>query len=160
MIKRLVQELDDEIAATQAIIVRDQRWEKRTKTNYVTVEMKDDFASAVTNENVEDHTLGVLVVAPDLQSVSSGMWTTEELRDALRKRGLSTKVSSEHTTKQAKKLELQERILVALKEEGGTEVKKEVVATEVQANVLVGAEEHEARLEELLRRKRELLGEV
>ena len=32
MIKRLVKEIDEEIAATQAIIVRDQRWEKRVKT--------------------------------------------------------------------------------------------------------------------------------
>ena len=37
---------------------------------------------------------------------------------------------------------------------------KETVAHEVVANVLVGAEEAEARLEGLLQRRRELLGEA
>ena len=37
---------------------------------------------------------------------------------------------------------------------------RETVSHEVEANVLVGAEEAEARLDRLLQRKRELLGEV
>ena len=37
---------------------------------------------------------------------------------------------------------------------------RETVSHEVEANVLVGAEEAEAKLEGLLQRKRELLGEV
>jgi hypothetical protein len=40
----------------------------------------------------------------------------------------------------------------------GTEA-QETVTHEVVANVLVGAEEHEARLADLLQRRRELLGE-
>jgi hypothetical protein len=40
----------------------------------------------------------------------------------------------------------------------GTEA-QEVVTHQVVANVLVGAEEHEVRLADLLQRRRELLGE-
>ena len=107
------------------------------------------LAQTVTNDNVEDHTLGVLVVAPDATSVSN--MSSRELREALEARGL------ENT---GKKAQLAERLLEALDKDESSKAKKETVAHEVVSNVLVGAEVHEARLEALLHRKRELTGEA
>ena len=45
-----MQEIDDEIAATQAIIVRDQRWEKRVTTRYDEVDIKDNLEMQVTKD--------------------------------------------------------------------------------------------------------------
>ncbi|KAL1523993.1 hypothetical protein AB1Y20_018908 [Prymnesium parvum] len=107
-LRKLVAELDEEIAATQAIIVRDQRWEvRRTKVRHDTVELKDNFSASKTSEDVEDYTAGVMVVKED--------------------DGLGA---------------------------------KDTVAHEVVGDVLVGAEEAEAKLEILLARRRELLGEL
>ena len=106
-LRRMVDELDAEIAACQALIVRDQRWERRVTVKQVAVDLKDNFATEATHDiAVEDHAAGVMVVAAD-----DGQTT------------------------------------------------KEVVGAEVVGNVLVGAEEHEARMEALLARRRELLGE-
>ena len=55
---------------------------------------------------------------------------------------------------------LYERLRTALQAEADAMQNKEVVTHEVVANVLVGAEEAEAKLEALLQRKRELLGEA
>ena len=151
-LRRVVAEIDAEISEVQSLIVRDQKWEKRVTTRYDTVELKDDFASKLDHENVEDHTAGVLVVAPDVKSVESGMWTAVELKAELRKRNLDTRAANKEV--------LQERLATALKSEGAAEVKRETFAHEVVSNVLVGAEEHEARLEQLLQRKRELTGEA
>jgi len=105
-LRKLVQEIDNEISEVQAIIVRDQRWEKRVTVRHDTIALKDNFSSEATHDGLEDYTRGVLVVHGDDGSGSS-----------------------------------------------------QTVAHEVEANVLVGAEEAEARLEELLNRKRALLGE-
>lgn len=105
-LKKLVAEIDAEIAEVQAVVVRDQRWERQVKVRHDTVELKDNFSAAATHDNVEDHTAGVMVVSKD--------------------DGLGA---------------------------------KQTVAHEVVANVLVGAEAAEARLEALLQRKRELLGD-
>ena len=56
--------------------------------------------------------------------------------------------------------ELPEKIVVEEKVAAPPPVEKETVTHEVVANVLVGAEEAEAKLEKLLARKRELLGEA
>eukprot|EP00966_Prymnesium_polylepis_P041493 963104-Prymnesium_polylepis.1 len=105
-LKRLVASIDEEIAAAQAIIVRDQRWERRTTTREVEVELKDNFGAHVENVDDDDYQAGVMVVQAD------------DGRGA-----------------------------------------KETVTAEVVGNVLVGAEEAEAKLEALLQRRRELLGE-
>ena len=65
VLRRLVAEIDEQIAATEAVIVRDQRWERRVRTVQHTVELKDNFASAATHEGVEDHAAGVMVVTKD-----------------------------------------------------------------------------------------------
>ena len=103
---KLVAEIDAEISEVQAIIVRDQRWEKRVTTRYDVIELKDNFKSDVVHDGVEDHVNGAVVVGAD-----DGTGSTQ------------------------------------------------TIAHEVVSNVLVGAEEAEARLAELLQRKRELLGE-
>jgi len=105
-IARLLHSLDEEIKECQALIERDQRWERRMVQREDRVGMKDNFTTQVTKEDVEDLAAGVMIIAPD----------------------------------------------------DGTEA-QEVVKHEVHADVLVGAEEHEARLEQLLRRRRVLLGE-
>jgi len=105
-LRKLVADIDSEIAAVQAIIVRDQRWEKRMVLKHSVIELKDNFSSEATHEGVEDHTNGVLVVAAD-----DGRGATE------------------------------------------------AISHQVESMVLVGAEEAEAKLEALLNRKRELLGE-
>jgi len=54
-----------------------------------------------------------------------------------------------------------ERLRAALVEAApSSSAQKQTISHEVVANVLVGAEEAEARLEALLARKRELLGEA
>ena len=77
-------------------------------------------------------------------------FSKDELRANLARRGAETSGD-----KQA----LFERLREALREaEGGR--RKQLIAHDVVANVLVGAEEAEARLEQLLARKRELVGEA
>ena len=105
-LRKLVAEIDAEISEVQAIIVRDQRWEKRMVVKHSVIELKDNVDFTESHDDVEDYTNGVKVVKAD----------------------------------------------------DGTGA-KEVVAHEVESMVLVGAEEAEARLEKLLQRKRELLGE-
>ena len=105
-LRKLVADIDDEIAAVQAIIIRDQRWEKRIETREDVIELKDNFTSKVTHDGVEDHSQGVLVVGKD---------------DG----------------------------------KGGVQT----ITHQVERNVLVGAEEAEAKLATLLERKRQLLGE-
>jgi len=160
-LKRLVAEIDDEIAATQAIIVRDQRWEKRTTMRYDTVDIKDNFTSAVTTDfaNAEVDlgavAAGVTVVDVDLDALRKGgvtRFSKDELRAALLKRGLDAA---------GDKTALFERLRDALSAAAETAAtSKKTIAHEVVANVLVGAEEAEAKLEKLLQKKRELLGEA
>ena len=70
-------EIDDEIAATQAIIVRDQRWEKRVTTRYDVVDIKDNFAVEVTKDiadaevDLGEVAAGVTVVDIDLRAKQS-----------------------------------------------------------------------------------------
>ena len=111
-LRRLISEIDLEMAACQAIIVRDQRWERRVTVRHDVVELKDDVAFEQTTDRIDglledEAAAGVMVVGRD------------EGKGA-----------------------------------------KQTVAHEVVANVLVGAEEAEAKLEGLLMRKRELLGEA
>ena len=72
------------------------------------------------------------------------------------KRDLSARKLETHGDKPA----LYERLRAALQAEADAMQNQEVVTHEVVANVLVGAEEAEAKLEALLQRKRELLGEA
>jgi len=53
-LKRLVEEIDAEIAAQQAIIVRDQRWEKRITTLFVTLDFTDFLPEQGRTEMVSD----------------------------------------------------------------------------------------------------------
>ncbi|KAL3921129.1 MAG: hypothetical protein SGPRY_005008 [Prymnesium sp.] len=106
-LRRIISELDEEIAVTQAVVERDQRWERRRRVRHDTVELKDNFNATKTTEDVEDYTAGVMVVKED------------DGKGAL-----------------------------------------DTVAHEVEGLVLVGAEEAEAKLEALLSRRRELLGQV
>ena len=90
----------------------------------------------------------------DLEALDKGglaRFSTAELREALAKRGLDDK---------GDRAALFARLRGALATAaGGARNKKEIISHEVVANVLVGAEEAEARLEELLNKRRELLGE-
>ena len=165
MIKRLVSEIDEEIAATQAIIVRDQRWEKRTKTVVSVVaggfhELDAGMAGATVTKDIADGEIdlgevaaGVAVVGIDLEGLVKGglnRYSIAELKSALASRQLETS---------GEKQKLFDRLREALAAEDAL-VAKETVSHEVVANVLVGAEEAEAKLEALLMRKRELLGEA
>ena len=105
-LRKLIGEIDNEIAEVQAVIVRDQRWEKRMVVKHSVIELKDNVDFSESHDDIEDYTNGVKVVKAD----------------------------------------------------DGTGA-KQTVAHEVESMVLVGAEEAEARLEKLLQRKRELLGE-
>ena len=165
-IKRLVAELDEEIAATQAVIVRDQRWEQRTKTVTSVVaggfhDLDGVMAGATVTKDIADGEVdlgevlaGVAVVGIDLAGLVKGglhRYSAQELKRDLVARGLETT---------GDKQRLYERLRSALQAEAHAMQSKEVVTHEVVANVLVGAEEAEAKLEALLQRKRELLGEV
>ena len=165
-IKRLVAELDEEIAATQAVIVRDQRWEQRTKTVTSVVaggfhDLDGVMAGATVTKDIADGEVdlgevlaGVAVVGIDLAGLVKGglhRYSAQELKRDLVARGLETT---------GDKQRLYERLRSALQAEADAMQSKEVVTHEVVANVLVGAEEAEAKLEALLQRKRELLGEV
>lgn len=166
MIKRLVQEIDDEIAATQAVIVRDQRWEKRTKTVVSVVEggfhgLESTMGATVTKELAGEATealgevaAGVAVVGIDLVGLIKGgvhRYSMAELKHDLALRRLETG---------GDKQRLYERLREALQAAEDAQPTKETVSHEVVANVLVGAEAAEAKLEALLQRKRELLGEA
>ena len=166
MIKRLVQELDDEIAATQAIIVRDQRWEKRTKTVVSVVaggfhDLDAGIGGAELTKDIGDGEVdlgevaaGVAVIRIDLAGLLKGglgRYSMAELRKELTARKLETG---------GDKAALYERLREALQAEEDAMQTRETVSHEVEANVLVGAEEAEAKLEALLQRKRELLGEA
>ena len=148
------------MAAMQAIIVRDQRWEKRVTTRYDVVDIKDDFSGSVTKDiadaevDLGEVAAGVTVVDIDLAALEKGgvsRFSKEELRGNLRARGLDVG---------GDKAALFARLREALQcQSEQQEAKTKTVAHEVVSNVLVGAEEAEARLEALLMRKRELLGE-
>jgi len=69
-LRRLVEEIDSEIAACQAIIVRDQRWERRVTVRHDVVELKDDVAFEQTTETIDglledEAAAGVMVVGRD-----------------------------------------------------------------------------------------------
>ena len=80
-----------------------------------------------------------------------GRYSMAELKHDLQARGLETG---------GDKQKLFERLREALQAAEDAQPTKETVSHEVVANVLVGAEEAEAKLEALLQRKRELLGEA
>jgi len=165
MIKRLVKEIDDEIATTQAIIVRDQRWEKQKKTVVSVVAggfhaLDAGMGAAVTTDitdgevDLGEVAAGVAVVGIDLAGLVKGgigRYSMAELRHDLNAHGLETS---------GDKQKLYERLREALQAAEDALPTRETVSHEVEANVLVGAEEAEAKLEGLLQRKRELLGEV
>jgi len=157
-LKRLVNELDQQIAEQQEIIVRDQRWEKRVTTRYDTVDIKDNFTANETKDlagevDLGEVAAGVAVVDIDIEALDKGgvgRFGKGELRAGLEKHGLDTA---------GDKAALFARLREALASDLAS-MKKETISHEVVANVLVGAEEAEARLEALLQRKRELLGEA
>jgi len=160
-LKRLVEELDQQIAEQQAIVIRDQRWERRVTTRYDTVDFKDNFVGATTTDladaevDLGEVAAGVVQVDLDLDALDKGgvgRFSLAELRAALEKRGLD--VSGDRPVLFARL-----RAAVAA-DDGATKTVKQTIAHEVVANVLVGAEEAEAKLEVLLQRKRELLGEA
>ena len=166
MIRRLVKELDDEIAATQAIIVRDQRWEQRTKTVTSVVaggfhDLDAGMAGATVTRDIGDAEVdlgevaaGVAIIGIDLTGLLKGglgRYSVAELKRDLTARKLDTT---------GDKQRLFDRLRDALQAEADAMQNQEVVTHEVVANVLVGAEEAEAKLEALLQRKRELLGEA
>ena len=165
MIKRLVKEIDDEIAATQAIIVRDQRWEQQTKTVVSVVaggfhDLDAGMAGVTVTKDIGDAEVdlggvaaGVAIVGIDLAGLVKGglgRYSIAELKKELTARKLETG---------GDKKKLYDRLREALQEEEDAMQTRETVSHEVVANVLVGAEEAEAKLEALLQRKRELLGE-
>ena len=125
-LRKLVAEIDAEISEVQAIIVRDQRWEKRVTVRHDTVELKDKFGA-----------------------------------DGLGVGGESMGLGAQKTTDLDGEVDLGETAagVMVVKTGNEYETSKEVVSHEVVSNVLVGAEEAEARLEALLTRKRALLGE-
>ena len=89
-LKRLVEELDAEIAACQATIERDQRWERRVATRYDVVDAKDNFSSGAVHEGVEDYTAGVMAVHLSADALDKGglnRFSLAELRAALEKLG-------------------------------------------------------------------------
>ena len=97
--------------------------------------------------------VGVPQIGIDLAGLVKGglgRYSIANLKAGLATRGLETSGD-----KQALYTRLRERL-----EAEDAQVERETVTHEVEANVLVGAEEAEARLEALLTRKRELLGEV
>ena len=165
-LRRLVDEIDDEIAKTQAIIVRDQRWENQTKIRYDVVELKDDVSFQQTTQGLDgllEHETAAGVMVADLtlgaldKRGASG-FSRDELRGALAARGLDGR---------GDRAACFARLHAALTAEAAAEAageqatsKKQVIAHEVVSRVLVGAEEAEAKLEALLQRKRELLGEA
>ena len=165
MIKRLVKEIDDEIAATQAIIVRDQRWEQQTKTVVSVVaggfhDLDAGMAGVTVTKDIGDAEVdlggvaaGVAIVGIDLAGLVKGglgRYSIAELKKELTARKLETS---------GDKKKLYDRLREVLQEEEDAMQTRETVSHEVVANVLVGAEEAEAKLEALLQRKRELLGE-
>ena len=101
-------------------------------------------------EQTTDGTCSSRSYCTDAQYRQAAINSATELKEALESRKLDTSGD-----KQA----LYERLKEALEAEDA-KVVKETVTHEVVANVLVGAEEAEAKLEALLQRKRELLGEV
>merc|ERR1712087_198162 len=143
--KRIVQEIDAEIAETQAIIARDQRWEQRTTMRYDTVDIKDNFKVAHTTDikdaevDLGEVVAGVVAVDLDLDALDKGgmgRFSKDELRANLERRGLETNGNRQS---------LFDRLRAALVEapaSGGTS--KKTFAHEVVANVLVGAEQAEA----------------
>lgn len=89
-LKRLVEEVDAEIAACQATIERDQRWERRVATRYDVVDAKDNFSSGAVHEGVEDYTAGVMAVHLSADALDKGglnRFSIAELRAALEKAG-------------------------------------------------------------------------
>jgi len=162
-LKRLVEEIDAEIAAQQAIIVRDQRWEKRITTRYDTIDFKDNFKAEATMDlggaevDLGEVAAGVVTVDIDIEALDKGgkdRFGRAELKAALEAKGLET-----GGDKQALFARLREALAKDAQSSSGA-TQKQTVAHEVVANVLVGAEEAEAKLELLLQRKRELLGEA
>ena len=156
-LRRLVAEIDAEIAKVQRVILSEQRWEQRVTTRYDTVELKDTFESEATHEDVEDYTAGVMVAQLDLAALDKGglgRFKASELKEALQARGLETKGD-----KPSLFARLREALEAAEASKGG-EGSRQTFAHEVVSHVLVGAEEAEARLETLLQRKRELMGEA
>jgi len=165
MIKRLVKEIDDEIAATQAIIVRDQRWEKQTKTVVSVVaggfhSLESTMGATVTKDiangevDLGEVTAGVAVVGIDLAGLVKGgvnRYSVAELKHDLASRKLET-TGDKH--------KLYDRLRETLQAAEEAQPTKETISHDVVANVLVGAEEAEAKLEALLQRRRELLGEA
>ena len=171
-LRRLVDEIDDEIAKTQAVIVRDQRWEDQTKTRYDVVELKDDLHFQTATHGLDgllehETAAGVSVADLTLEALdkrgSSG-FSRDELRGALAARGLDAKgdraacFARLHAALTA--VAAAEAAAEAAGEGQASSNKKQVIAHEVVSKVLVGAEEAEAKLEALLQRKRELLGEA
>ena len=97
-----------------------------------------------------------MTVDVDLDALDKGgvaRFSRDELKAALGKRGLALG---------GDKAALFHRLRAALVAAGETAApaRKQRIAHEVVANVLVGAEEAEAKLEVLLNRRRELLGEA
>jgi len=160
-LKRLVEDLDRQIAEQQAIIVRDQRWERRVTTRYDVVDFKENFVATKTTDlgdsevNLGDVAAGVVQVDLDLLSLDKGgmsRFSLAELRDALEKRSLDTS---------GDRAALFGRLRAAVAaDDSAAKTTQQTIAHEVVANVLVGAEEAEAKLDALLQRKRELLGEI
>ena len=160
-LKRLVEDLDRQIAEQQAIIVRDQRWERRVTTRYDVVDFKENFVATKTTDlgdsevNLGDVAAGVVQVDLDLASLDKGgmsRFSLAELRDALEKRSLDTS---------GDRAALFGRLRAAVAaDDSAAKTTQQTIAHEVVANVLVGAEEAEAKLDALLQRKRELLGEI
>lgn len=159
-LRELVAEIDREIAEVQAVIVRDQRWEQRVEMRYDEVEMRDNFGAQKTTDLAEaevdlgEPAAGVMIVEMDLEALDKrGLagFSSAELRAALQSCGLDTA---------GEKGALFERLRAALVDNATLSKKKrQTIAHEVVSNVLVGAEEAEAKLEQLLTRKRALLGE-
>ena len=153
-LKRLVEEVDAEIAACQATIERDQRWEKRVATRYDVVDAKDNFSSGAVHEGVEDYTAGVMAVHLSADALDKGglnRFSLAELRAALEKLGRPA---------DGDKPTLFRRLREALAASAQAQPRQQTVVHEVASWALVGAEAAEAELEALLARRRELLGEA
>lgn len=147
-LRKLVAEIDQEIAEVQAVIVRDQRWEKRVTVGATTAALnRGPLVHAEHPERVSQRTAQC-----DIARVRHPTRVAQVRRDVI---ALKDNFSSEVTHDGVE--DYTQGILVVGADDGKGST--ETIAHEVESNVLVGAEEAEARLEALLNRKRALLGE-